>query len=74
MEVRWANGSAGSGNLEFHLDSVGGPLIAQAQLAQTWQSGSATVTGAQGVHTLYVVFQSGVAGGSGSLNWFQFRP
>jgi glucosylceramidase len=79
VEVRWANGSAGSGNLEFHLDSVSGPLIAQTQLAvtggwQTWQSGSATVTGAQGVHTLYVVFQSGGAGGSGNLNWFQFKP
>jgi hypothetical protein len=79
VEVRWANGSAGSGNLEFRLDSAGDPLIAQAQLAvtgswQTWQSGSATVTGAQGVHTLYVVFQSGIAGGSGNLNWFQFKP
>ncbi|MDP8979018.1 MAG: carbohydrate-binding protein [Acidobacteriota bacterium] len=75
VDVRWA--SAGSGTLEFHLDTVSGPIIAQAALPvtggwQTWRDFPVPVTGAQGMHKLYVVFRGG-ANGLGNLNWFRFR-
>ena len=66
--------SAGSGaTATFHLDSLTGPAIATVTLPvtgdwQSWQTVSSTVTGASGVHDLYVVFTSGA-----NVNWFQFQ-
>jgi hypothetical protein len=68
--------SAGSGGtLEFHLDSPTGLLISSITVPitggwQTWQTVSGSVSGASGLHSLYVVFQG--ASGIGNLNWFQF--
>lgn len=81
-----ANGAGnGGGNcggaLEFHLDSPTGTLVASVTIPstggwQTWQTTQpATVTGASGVHDLYVAFRA-PAGGSnslGNLNWFEFN-
>ena len=76
VSVRTASGGSG-GTLEFHLDSVGGPLIGSATLPvtggwQTWETVSAGVTGASGVHDLVIIFQGSDAGIS-NLNWFQFK-
>ncbi len=66
--------SAGSGaTATFHLDSATGPVIATVTLPptggwQSWQTVSSTVSGASGVHDLYVVFTSGA-----NVNWFQFQ-
>jgi len=68
--------SAGSGGtLEFRLDNSNGPLISSVALPitggwQTWQTVSGSVSGASGLHNLYVVFKGG--SGVGNLNWFQF--
>jgi len=78
VDVRVASAGTG-GTLEFRLDSPSGPVIAEVPLPvtggwQTWTTVSAPVSGASGVHDLYVVFtrQAG-SGGLGNLNWFRFR-
>jgi glucosylceramidase len=73
--IRTASDTSG-GTVEFHLDSVSGPLIATATLPgtggwQAWETVSAPVSGASGVHDLYIVFQ-GPATGISNVNWFQF--
>jgi glucosylceramidase len=77
VSVRSAS-DGGGGTLEFHLDSENGTLIATATLPvtggwQTWQTNTATVTGASGVHKLYVVFRGSSSSGIANLNWFQFQ-
>jgi glucosylceramidase len=68
--------SAGSGgNLQFRLDSATGPIIGVLPVPvtggwQTWQTVTGSVSGASGLHNLYLVFQGG--SGIGNLNWFQF--
>ena len=76
VSVRTASAGQG-GTLQFHLDTVTGPLIATATLPitggwQTWQTVTAPVTGASGLHDLYITFQGSTAGIS-NLNWFQFN-
>jgi hypothetical protein len=70
--------SAGSGGpVEFHLDTVDGPLIAQATIPvtgnwQTWTTVTAPVSGAVGVRNLYLVLKSSSTS-IANLNWFQFE-
>jgi len=76
VSVRTASAGQG-GTVQFHLDSVTGPLIATATLPitggwQTWQTVTAPVTGASGLHDLYLTFQ-GTTAGISNLNWFQFN-
>lgn len=75
VNVRVASGGSG-GTVEFHLDSPSGTLISTAKLAvtggyQTWQTVTAPVAGASGVHDLYMVLHG--SGGIGNVNWFQFQ-
>jgi glucosylceramidase len=72
--------SAGSGGtLEFHLDTVNGPLAGTANLPvtggwQNWTTVMAPISGATGVRNLFVVFRNGgTSGGIANLNWFQFQ-
>jgi glucosylceramidase len=79
------SGSNGGGNcggtLEFHLDSSSGTLAASVTIPstggwETWQTTpSASVSGASGVHDLYVLFRAPTSGTNslGNLNWFQFN-
>jgi glucosylceramidase len=68
--------SAGNGGtLEFRLDSPTGTLIGSVAIPvtggwQTWTTVSGAVSGASGVHNLYVVFRG--TGSIGNLNWFEF--
>src|SRR6266446_5848406 len=61
--VNLRTASAGSGGtLEFHLDSVTGTLVGTATIPvtggwQTWTTVSTPISGASGVHDLYVVFR-----------------
>ncbi len=76
VNVRVASGATG-GTLEFHLDRVNGPLIATATVSptggwQTWTTVTAPVTGAAGVHNLYMVMKGG-ATSIANLNWFRFQ-
>jgi glucosylceramidase len=77
VDARWASGGSG-GALEFHLDSTAGPIVASGFLPvtggwQTWQTLSIPVSGAQGLHRVFVVFRGNGADGLGNLNWFRFR-
>ena len=70
--------SAGSGgNIELRLDGTNGTLIGTCPVpntggAQTWATAACAVTGASGVHDLYLRFT-----GSGedlfNLDWWQFQ-
>jgi len=76
VTVRTASGGNG-GTAAFYLDSMTGTPIATANLPvtggwQTWQNVTATVSGASGVHTLYVVF-NGTTSSIANVNWFQFE-
>ena len=73
LSVREA--SFGAGTLVLHLDSPTGPIISSFALTstggwQTWQTLHESVSGASGLHDLYVVFTG--SNGLGNLNWFQF--
>jgi glucosylceramidase len=75
VNVRTASGGNG-GSLEFHLDSATGTLLGTATLPvtggyQNWQTVTAPITGASGIHDLYLVFHG--TGGIANLNWFQFE-
>jgi glucosylceramidase len=78
VNVRTASGGNG-GTATFYLDSKTSTPIATVQLPvtggwQTWQTVSGTVTGASGVHNLYVVFTGGGTTDSiSNVNWFQFN-
>ncbi len=74
--VRVASGGNG-GTLEFHLDSAGGSLIGTATLPvtdgwQSWETVSAPITEASGLHNLNLVFHSSSIE-IANLNWFQFN-
>jgi glucosylceramidase len=69
------------GTLEFHLDSSGGTLVASVAIPstggwETWQTTpAASVSGASGVHNVYVLFRAPTSGTAslGNFNWFQFN-
>jgi len=69
------------GTLNFHLDSSTGTLVASVTIPstggfQTWQTTpSVAVSGASGVHDLYVVFKAPASGTTalGNVNWFKFN-
>jgi glucosylceramidase len=76
VSIRTASAGQG-GTLQFHLDSVTGPQIGTATLPitggwQTWQTVTAPVAGASGLHDLYITFQ-GTTAGISNINWFQFN-
>lgn len=71
-----ANGSGGS--IELHLDSQTGKLIGTLAVTgtggmTTWKSQTTTVSGATGVHDLFLVFKGG-SGDLFNLDWWQFEP
>ena len=79
-ELNVHTASAGNGGTAtFYLDNMTGTPIATATLPvtggwQTWQTVTASVSGASGVHDLYVVFGGGGTTGSiANVNWFQFQ-
>ncbi len=73
--ARVASATSG-GNIELRLDTTTGTLVGTCSVAgtggwQTWVTRTCTVTGATGVHNLYLRF----TGGSGLLfnfNWWKF--
>ena len=72
VSARVASAVAG-GTVEFHLDSPTGTLIASVPVGntggwQSWQTVSASVSGAVGSHKLFAVFKNVPS----NLNWFNF--
>jgi glucosylceramidase len=78
VKVRSAS-DGGGGTATFYLDSMTSTPIASVTLPvtggwQTWTTTNAPVTGASGVHTLYVVFAGvGSSTSIANVNWFQFQ-
>jgi glucosylceramidase len=75
VSVRTASGGNG-GTATFYLDSMSSTPIAVANLPvtggwQTWTTVTAPVSGASGLHTLYVVF-NGSTSSIANVNWIQF--
>lgn len=75
VNVRTASAGNG-GTAEFHLDSLTGALVGTATLPvtggwQTWTTVSAPISGASGLHDLYVVFKGGTS--ISNVNWFKFQ-
>lgn len=76
FEARVASGSSG-GNIELRLDSPSGKLVGTCAVLgtgdwQDWTTKTCSVSGASGVHDLYMKF----TGGSGYLfnfNWWKFN-
>jgi hypothetical protein len=76
VTVRTASDGNG-GTATFYLDSTASAPIATVNLPvtggwQTWTDVTGTVSGASGVHTLYVVFGSASQSIS-NVNWLQFQ-
>ncbi|HUZ08089.1 MAG TPA: carbohydrate-binding protein [Candidatus Paceibacterota bacterium] len=75
FQARVASATSG-GNIEIHLDSTNGTLVGTSVVPgtggwQTWVTQSCSVSGATGIHNLYLKF----TGGSGYLfnvNWWKF--
>jgi len=75
FDARIASATSG-GSIELHLDSQTGTLLGTCAVsatggAQTWMTKNCAVSGATGLHDLFLKF----TGGSGSLfnfNWWQF--
>jgi len=71
--------SAGSGGtIELRLDSNTGKLIGTCIVPvtggwQTWVTKSCTVSGATGIHDLYMLFK-GTSGSLFNINWWMFTP
>ena len=78
VNVRTAS-DGGGGTATFYLDTMTSSPIATVNLPvtggwQTWQTVNAPVTGATGVHTVYVVFNGiGSSASIANVNWFQFQ-
>ena len=65
--------ATGGGTIEFHLDSPTGALMASVLVGntggwQSWQTVTASSSGASGVHKLFIVFKNVPS----NLNWFSF--
>ncbi|KAK7191939.1 hypothetical protein DPSP01_013339 [Paraphaeosphaeria sporulosa] len=77
FSARVSSGGSG-GTLEVRADKKDGTLLATCTVAvtggwQTWTTVQCPVSGASGVHDIFMVFK----GGSGNLfnfNWWQFTP
>ncbi|MCJ8014730.1 carbohydrate-binding protein [Paenibacillus sp. KQZ6P-2] len=71
FEARIAAKNRG-GNIEVRLDRLDGPLVATLNVPSTggwqnWETLSTNLSGASGVHDVYLVFTAGY-----NLNWFRF--
>jgi len=70
--------SAAGGSIELHLDSVTGTMMGTCAVAatggaQTWATQSCAVTGATGVHDLFLKFTGSGSGNLFTFNWWKFE-
>ncbi|MFF2910543.1 carbohydrate-binding protein [Paenibacillus sp. NPDC057934] len=76
IDVRVASNNSG-GNIEVRLDSLTGTLVGTVAVPgtggwQSWVTKSGAISGASGVHTLYLKFTGG-SGNLFNLLWFKFN-
>ncbi|PTB43725.1 uncharacterized protein TrAFT101_002277 [Trichoderma asperellum] len=76
FSARVASATSG-GNIQLHLDSVGGALVGSCTVPstggwQTWTTINCSVSGATGVRDLFFVYTGGGTGFLFNINWWQF--
>ena len=74
--ARAASGGLG-GTINIHLDSATGTVIGTATVPvtggwQNWTDVSCSLTGASGVHAIYLVYTGGTGNSLFNLEWFAF--
>ncbi len=74
--VRVASANTSGGSIEIHLDSLSGTLVGTCAVPvtggwQTWVTDTCSVSGASGIHDVYLKFTGG-SNGLMNVNWFQF--
>ena len=77
FSARVASATEG-GLLELHLDSGDGPMIGVCAVSssggwQSWRTVSCPVSGAIGLHDIFLVFKGG-QGYLFNIDWWQFQP
>ncbi len=68
-------GASKSGAIELHLDSVDGPLIGTLPVTYTcgqWKIETTVVTGADGIHDLFLIFKGDSTGNLFKIDYWQF--
>ena len=80
VDLRLASGvgSGGSGLIVFRQDAVDGPILGKMAIGntggwQSWKAVPAGISGAEGVHDLYVTFETGYRSDYVNMNWFRFN-
>ncbi|RUT36512.1 carbohydrate-binding protein [Paenibacillus zeisoli] len=73
-----ASGSSG-GKIELHLDSADGALIGTLPISNTggddiWKIKTTNISGAAGVHDLYLVYRGESSGNLFKVDYWQFEP
>ncbi|CAH1200753.1 hypothetical protein PAECIP111893_01554 [Paenibacillus plantiphilus] len=77
IAMRMATANSG-GTIELRLDSATGSLIGSHPVTSTggwstWVTTNVPLTGASGVHDLYIVYKKSNTTGVAAINWFSFR-
>ncbi|WP_063795645.1 carbohydrate-binding protein [Paenibacillus sp. Soil750] len=70
--------SSGGGNIELHLDSATGPLIGTLPISNTggddvWKTKTTSVSGATGVHNVFMVYTGASTGNLFKVDSWQFE-
>ncbi|HEY7376729.1 MAG TPA: family 43 glycosylhydrolase [Polyangia bacterium] len=78
FDARVASAASG-GNIEIHLDSQTGTLLGTCIVAgtggaQTWMTKTCAVSGATGLHDLFLKFTGGSGSSLFNFNWWKFTP
>lgn len=78
FDARVASATSG-GNIELRLDSAKGNLVGTVSVTgtggwQTWATKSCAVSGASGVHDLFLMFTGSGTGLLFNFNWWKFTP
>src|SRR5262245_29146361 len=78
FDARVASAASG-GSIELHLDSQTGTLLGTCSVpgtggAQTWMTKSCSVSGATGIHDLFLRFTGGSGATLFNFNWWKFTP
>jgi len=77
FDARVASATSG-GNIEVRLDTLTGPLVGTCAVTgtggwQTWTTKSCTISGATGIHDLYLKFTGTGTGLLFNFNWWKFN-
>jgi beta-glucosidase len=78
VETRIASGSTTTGTIQYRLNWIDGPVIAEVPVPNTgawqnWQNVRVPTTGITGEHRVYQTFVSSSGDDFVNVNWFRFH-